>query len=65
MNQWLKMALVAMLAGFASAAMTDWRNTETMGVGAHYIREAKTDCEKSGKECVMLWDFVEVEADYE
>jgi hypothetical protein len=65
MNQWLKMALVAMLAGFASAAMTDWRNTQTMGVGAHDIRAAKSDCESSGKECAMIWEFVEVGADYE
>lgn len=36
-------------------------------VGADYelIQSAKADCEKSGKECVIVWDFVEVEADYE
>jgi len=65
MNQWLKMALVAMLAAFSTAAALDYTDTQTMGVGMHYIQSAKADCERGGKKCVMLWDFMEVENDYE
>lgn len=59
-----ELIICALLSGVASAAMTDWRNTQTMGVGAHDIRAAKSDCESSGRECAMIWEFVEVEADY-
>ena len=52
-------------AGFASAAMTDYRDTQTMGVGAHDIQEAKAECEASGKECKFIWGFEEKVVDYE
>ena len=59
------MVLVGAICGALFGAWFDYTGTKTMGVGMHYIQSAKADCEKSGKECVMLWDFVEVEADYE
>lgn len=61
--------LVIVLLGFTiiygSIKSGQDRETKTMGVSVSDIREAKADCEKSGKECVIVWDFVEVEADYE
>jgi hypothetical protein len=45
--------------------MTDYRDTKTMGVGMHDIQAVKAECESKGKECVMLWDFVEVGVDNE
>ena len=65
MNQYLKMFAIAFIAGAIYAAYTDYRDTQTMGVGMHYIQSAKADCERGGKTCVMLWDFMEVENDYE
>jgi len=61
----MKFIILGLLCGFSAAAMTNYFNTKTMGVSVSDIKAAKADCEKSGKECVMLWDFVEVEADYE
>ena len=65
MREAIKMFLLAAIGGALVGVWFDYTGTKTMGVGMHYIKSAKTDCEKSGKECVMLWDFVEVEADYE
>jgi hypothetical protein len=65
MNQWLKMALVAMIAAFSTAAVLDYLDTQTMGVGIRDIHAVKAECEKAGAKCVMLWDFVKVENDYE
>jgi len=45
-----ELIICALLAGFASAAMSDWRNTKTMGVGASDIRAAKAECESSGRQ---------------
>lgn len=63
-----ELIICALLAGFASAAMTDLRNKKTMGVSASDIRAAKADCEKSlprEQECVMVFTFEPLEADYE
>jgi hypothetical protein len=64
MSKWLKMAAVAMIAAFSTAATLDYLDTKTMGVGIHDIQAVKAECEKGGKKCVMVWDFVEVETDY-
>ena len=55
----------AIVAGFANAAFIDYTDTQTMGVGMHHIQLAKAECESSGKECAMIWEFVEVEAYYQ
>jgi hypothetical protein len=51
--------------GLSIGAWFDYRDTKTMGVGMHHIQAAKAECESSGKECAMIWEFVEVEADYQ
>jgi hypothetical protein len=51
--------------GLVIGAAIDYRDTKTIGVSMNYIQSAKADCEKSGKECAMVFDFVPVEADYE
>jgi hypothetical protein len=61
----MKFIIFLILAGFVFAAWSDYVETKTMGVGLHKIQRAKAECEAQGKECVMLWDFVAVEADYE
>lgn len=65
MKDFIKIWIVAFIAGGIYAAYTDYTDTQTMGVGMHYIQSAKADCEEGGKKCVMLWDFVEAEVDYE
>jgi hypothetical protein len=41
-----------------------WKIETTAGTSIADIEAVKADCEKSGKECAMIWEFVEVEADY-
>ena len=60
-----ELIICALLSGFASAAFTDYMDTQTMGVGMHDIQAVKDECEKSGSECVMMWDFVKLENDYD
>jgi hypothetical protein len=54
-----------LLGVFVGAMIIGPLAKSTIGGGIGHFWLAKYDCEKSGKECVMLWDFVEVEADYE
>jgi len=61
----LKWCFTGGCIGLAIGAAIDYRDTQTMGVGMHDIQAVKAECEKAGAECVMLWDFVKVEADYE
>jgi hypothetical protein len=51
--------------GLSIGAWFDYRDTKTMGVGMQEIQSAKAECESSGRECAMIWEFVEVEADYQ
>jgi hypothetical protein len=54
--------------GLFTQPVLDRANKETIsdltGATKEQFIEYKRDCERSGKECAMIWDFVEVEADY-
>jgi hypothetical protein len=65
MKEFIKMLIGSFIACCIYAAYDHYRDEKAIGLSISYIKYAKADCEKSGKECVMLWDFVEVEADYE
>lgn len=65
MKDFIKIWIVAFIAGGIYAAYDHHRETQTIGVSMSYIQSAKADCERGGKKCVMLWDFMEVENDYE
>ena len=65
MKDYIKMPVLGLIGGALVGAWFDYRVTQTMGVGMHHIQLAKAECESSGRECAMIWEFVEVESDYE
>jgi hypothetical protein len=65
MREAIKMVLLGAIGGALVGVWFDYTDTKTMGVGMHYIQSAKAECERSGRECAMIWEFVELEADYE
>lgn len=45
--------------------VTDKAIDQVTGNSLENLSRLKQDCEKSGKECVMIYDFVVLEDDYE
>jgi hypothetical protein len=58
-------ALNAMIASAITMVLVGFEEKNTMGVTLLDIQTDKRQCESSGRECAMIWEFVEVEADYE
>jgi len=57
-----------LLGGLLSVHVRDWQIEKTTGAAFASLIEFKRDCEKSlprDKVCVMVFDYVPVENDYE
>jgi len=63
------MLLIMYGIGLFTQPLFDFANSETFqdltGTTKEQLIEYKRDCESSGRECAMIWEFVEVEADYD